>query len=76
MEFVVKEGLKIKELIQVCYNIDNYDKKKREIKSLLKASRELKCKNLSIITGDYSGEEKKKGRKIKFVPLWEFLLEK
>jgi len=74
VDFIIKQGLKIKQLIQICHNIDDYETKKRELKSLLKASKELKCKDLLIITWDYEGEEKIDGRKIKFIPLWKWLI--
>jgi len=76
VDFVIKQGLKVKQLIQVCYNIEDYDTKKREIKALLKASKELKCKNLLIITEDKEGEETFKNKKITYIPLWKWLLEK
>lgn len=75
VDFVVKDGLRAKELIQVSYDIENYDTKKREVNSLIKASKKLKCNNLLIITSDYEAEEKFKGKKIKFVPLWKWLLD-
>jgi len=74
VDFVIKEGLKVKQLIQVCYDIEDYDTKKREIKALLKASKELKCKNLLIITEDKEAEEKIENKKIKYIPLWKWLL--
>ncbi len=78
VDFVVKDEFKIKELIQVCYNIQNPDTRKREIRSLLKASRVLNCKKLLIITWDYSGEEEVEWRgykaRIKYIPLWRWLL--
>lgn len=74
VDFVVKNGLKIMQLIQVCYDIEHYDTRKREIDALLKASKELKCKNLQIITGDYEGSEKFGNNKINFVPLRLWLL--
>jgi len=74
VDFVVKEGLKIKKLIQVCYDITDIKTKKREIRALVKASEELKCNNLLIITEDKEGEEKVKGKKIKYIPLWKWLL--
>ncbi|MFH1376357.1 MAG: ATP-binding protein [Candidatus Woesearchaeota archaeon] len=74
VDFVVKEGLKIKELIQVCYDIESENTKSREIKSLLKASIELKCNNLVIITNDKDGEERINGKKIKYISLWKWLL--
>ncbi|MBU4255816.1 MAG: ATP-binding protein [Candidatus Thermoplasmatota archaeon] len=74
VDFVVKQGLRIKQLIQVCYSVEDYETKEREIKALLKASKELKCKNLLVITEDYEDEEKVKGKKIKYIPLWKWLL--
>lgn len=74
VDFVIKHGLKPVQLIQVCYDIRNYDTRKREINSLLKASQSLKCNNLLVITFDYQGEEKIKGKRIKFIPLWRWLL--
>ena len=54
--------------------------KKREIKALLKASKELKCKNLLVINSDKEGEEKIEWfgikARIKFIPLWKWLLTK
>ena len=75
VDFVIKRGLKVVQLIQVCYDITNYDTKKRELNSLLKASKELKCNNLLVITSDYQGEEKFKPKKIAFIPLYKWLLE-
>ena len=74
VDFVIKEGLKVKQLIQVTYASERDEIEKREIRSLLKASELLKCKNLLVITWDYEGEEEIRGKKIKFLPLWKFLL--
>jgi len=74
VDFVVKERKRIVMLIQACIDIDNYKTKEREAKSLIKASEELKCNNLLILTGDYEGEEKMKNKKIKYIPLWKWLL--
>jgi len=79
VDFVIKKNTKINQLIQVCYDITDSDTRKREVKALLKASKELKCSNLLIINQNYSGEEDVewfgiKG-KIKFIPLWKWLLE-
>lgn len=74
VDFVVKKNQKIKQLIQVCYDISDIKTKEREIKALLKASKELKCKNLTIITNEKKGYEKINGERIDFIPLWEWLL--
>ena len=79
VDFIVKEGLKIRELIQVCYNTTdiNIKTKERETRALIKASKELKCNNLIVITEDYEKEENIEWfgtkRMIKFIPLWKWL---
>jgi predicted AAA+ superfamily ATPase len=74
VDFVVKRGLKIEQLIQVTYASGLDEIEKRELRSLVKASELLKCKNLLVITWDYEDEEEFKGKRIKFVPLWRWLL--
>jgi len=78
VDFVITESKKPKSLIQACYNVHNADTKKREINSLLHAGRELKCRNLIVITWDYEAEEENKWfdleGKVKFIPLWKWLL--
>ena len=74
VDFIIKEGLSVKQLIQVCYDISDYDTKKREIKALLKASDELKCNNLLVITENKEMEEKIENKSVKYIPLWKWLL--
>ncbi len=74
VDFVLKEGLKVKQLIQVCYSLEDEETRKREIKGLLKASKELKCNNLLIISWDEEEEIKQDNKLIKVVPLWKWLL--
>ncbi|MEA3449518.1 MAG: ATP-binding protein [Patescibacteria group bacterium] len=75
VDFVVKKGVKIIQLIQVAYGLDNYNTKNRETKSLIKGSDSLKCNDLTIITRNDEGEEIKNGKKIKIIPLYKFLLD-
>jgi len=74
VDFVLKEGLKVRQLIQVTYSSSKDEIEKREIKSLLKASELLKCKDLLVITWDYEDEIKIENRKVIFKPLWKWLL--
>ncbi len=74
VDFVLKHGLKVEQLIQVCYDVNDYDTKKRETKALLKASKELKCNNLVVITEDYEAVEEINGKMIKFITLCSWLL--
>lgn len=73
-DFVVRDGKKPRQLIQACYDIRDFNTKDREIKGLLKASEELKCNNLLVVTWDYESEEKAEGKKIIFKPLWKWIL--
>ncbi|MEM3785897.1 MAG: ATP-binding protein [Nitrososphaeria archaeon] len=74
VDFVIRDGLVVKELIQVTYAYGKDDIDKREIKALIKASEELRCNNLSIVTWDYDGKLEVDNAKIKCIPLWKWLL--
>lgn len=74
VDFVIKKGKKIIQLIQVCADVSHISTKEREIKALLTARRELKCKNHLIITYDYEADEKYDGIVIQYIPLWKWLL--
>jgi hypothetical protein len=74
VDFLLKEGVEIKDLIQVTYASGRDEIDEREVKSLLKASKETGCKNLRIITWNYEGIDKIDNRTIKFTPLWRWLI--
>ena len=76
VDFVIKEGLRVKEVIQACWDPSNEKTKQRETKALLTSMKRFKLKKGLIITGDYEAEEEFKGKKIIYKPLWKFLLEK
>lgn len=75
VDFLVKEGLKVAELIQVCYSTDDADTKKRETVSLTNAMEEFNLKKGLIITWDYESEERIGSKKIICKPFWKWLLE-
>lgn len=80
VDFMVQQDSKIKQLIQVCFDIKNTKTKEREVRALLKAGKDLKCRDLLVITEDYESEEKIewfgiKGR-VMFMPLWKWLMKK
>jgi predicted AAA+ superfamily ATPase len=75
VDFVVKRGLEIDQLIQVTYVSGKDEIDKREIKGLLKASESLNCSNLLVITWDYEDEMNVNNKKIVFKPLWKWLLQ-
>ena len=74
VDFIVKKGLKVKEAIQVCFDVKNAETREREIGGLLEAMEKFKLKEGIVITEDYAGEQKVKRKKIRFVPLWAWLL--
>ena len=75
VDFVISTNNKVIHLIQVTYISHKDELESREITSLLRASEELHCSDLLVITWDYEAEEKIDGKKIKFIPLWKWLLD-
>lgn len=71
VDFIIKDGLKVKQLIQVCWELSRRETKNREIRVLLKAMEEFKLKKTLVITEDYEAEEKIKDKEIAFLPLWK-----
>ena len=74
VDFIIKEGTKVAEIIQVCADISKDETQRREIRGVLEAATEFNLKKVLIITGDFSGELKKEGIKIIFIPLWRWLI--
>jgi len=79
VDFVVVKNRKVDQIIQVCWNIEKPETKEREIRALVTAGEELKCKKLLILT-----ESKEKietvewfGKKavVQFLPLWKWMME-
>jgi uncharacterized protein len=73
IDFVKVVNGKPKELIQVAYLMEDKKTRNREINALLKATTELKCKNLTIITQGRSEEYKEDNVKINIVNIVEWL---
>jgi len=79
VDFVIKKGKKVTQLIQVCFALDNEDTKQREIRGLLYGSRDLKCDKLIVITRSREGTETVSWfgmkKEISYIPLWKWPLE-
>ena len=73
-DFVIKEGAKITQAIQVCYDL-NKENREREIKGILESLNKFRLKEGLIITSDQSEEFEQEGKKIKVIPIWKWLLE-
>ncbi|GAB6134821.1 ATP-binding protein [Thermococcus prieurii] len=72
VDFVVSESGRVVELIQVTLSLE--DAREREISALIRASKTLNCKNLTVVTLDEEDVLELEGRKIRVAPLWKFLL--
>lgn len=76
VDFLIRDGIQPKALIQVCYQMDNTKTAAREVAALLEAAEETGCKDLRVITYNHSATENHGGFKIDFIPAWRFFLEK
>ncbi len=74
VDLVISRKRKVETLIQVSMISDIADMNKRETRSLVKASKELRCEDLLLITWDLEGEVDEKGQKIKMMPFWKWAL--
>ena len=75
-DFVVQRGVDVISLIQVTWDMSNYDTRSREINGIVEASKATGCKNLYIITYD-SVEEINIDNDIVIhvIPVWRWLLD-
>lgn len=73
VDFVLKKGLNVDELVQVCYDISNPETQKREVKALAEAAEELGINSLTIINWSKDGALSQDGKIINFMPLEKWL---
>ena len=79
VDFVVKDGLRMTQLIQVCWDMSAPETRAREIRALLQAGRDLACDRLLVLTADADREVDvewygMRGR-IRLLPVWRWLSE-
>lgn len=74
VDFIVKVGIEVKELINVTYAESRSDLNKRELRSIVSASSLLKCRKLTLITWSYEETFAYEGATINAIPLWKWLL--
>lgn len=74
VDFFVKEGVEVNELLQVTYASGFDEVDYREFRSLLKAAEVTGCQNLRVITWDYEDVRRVDGFSVSFTPLWKWLL--
>lgn len=75
VDFVTRDGRKVTSLIQVSYDISKTKTRERELDALVKASEELKCDNLLLITWDQEDSVVYKGKRIRIAPVFRWFFE-
>lgn len=75
VDFVVKRGTDVSEVIQVVYSLDDKGTRERELRGIVECARELKPAKALVLTKDFSETRSVEGIKIRFVPLMDWLLE-
>jgi predicted AAA+ superfamily ATPase len=74
VDFLVRKGHQIEQLIQVCYDFAQLNVIKRETNALVEAAKELKCTDLLLLTWDKEDTIEINECKIKILPVWKWLL--
>ena len=69
VDFVLRKGTHIEQLVQVCYDMSNAKTEKREVDSLIECAEELNCSNLVIVTNNEERTIEKDGFRIEVVPV-------
>jgi uncharacterized protein len=73
IDFVLRKGHQIEQLIQVCYDLSLPKTNKRETDALFEAAIELNCTDLLLITWDKEDVVTKDQLKINLIPAWKWL---
>ena len=78
-DFVIGDGENVSRLVQVTWDMSGQDEagrttRKRELNGLLDASEALDCSDLTIITHDEEAVLTERGRTVKVIPAWKWLL--
>jgi hypothetical protein len=76
VDFVVKKGMQVVQLLQVCLEMTSVTTHEREVKALCKALDAFQLNQGMILTDDIDGKENIDGKTILFMPLWKWLLKK
>lgn len=72
IDFVTRKGIKVEQLIQVCYDMTSEKTRKRELDALVEAAEELHCDTLLVITNNQYEIIDWKNHKIKVVNIGDF----
>ena len=69
VDFVLRKGTHIEQLVQVCYDMSSPKTEKREVDSLTECAEELNCSHLVVVTNNEERVIEKDGYRINVVPV-------
>jgi hypothetical protein len=72
-DLIIREGLNVKELYQVCYNFEDEKTKKREIRGVFESAKEFNIKSGIIITKNAENDLIHDGIQVKIIPILKWL---
>ena len=72
IDFVTRNGVKVEQLVQVCYDMSSPKTRKRELDALAEAAGELRCDNLVIVTGSHDETIEWRGRTVAAVSVGRY----
>lgn len=72
VDFVLRKGAFVEQIIQVCYDMSSAKTEKREVDSIIECAEELQCSDLCIITNNDKRTIEHSGYNIQVVPITEF----
>lgn len=75
IDFVLKAGYQLAELIQVCYDLTDSNVEQREVKALVEAGKELNVSTLTVLTWNEKRAVQKDNMAIQFKPLLDWLID-
>ena len=75
IDFLLRKGHKIEQLIQVCYDISSPKTLKRELDALIEAATELQCESLQLITWDKEEQIEINQLTVQLTPAYKWLTE-
>ncbi len=75
-DFVVRDGFRVVQAIQVCYLLDGVETRKRELQGILDAMDAYQLSEGFIITNTHEEDVQYEGKTVHILPAWKWLLPK
>lgn len=72
IDFVTRRGVKVEQLIQVCFDMTSEKTRRRELDALVEAAEELHCENLFVITNSQGEQLEWKNHSVTILPILRF----